>query len=192
MDKLNIEYDISIPDIDETPLPNENALSLVKRLALTKAQHVGQSRPDSLVLGCDQVAEHKNTILGKPLTHENAVKQLRTQSGQKIIYYSGICLLNTQTGEHNMTVDETHVKFRKLSDEDIERYIALDQPLHCAASFKCEARGMLIVDWVHNNDVHGLIGLSIVSLVKLFKHEGVDLLQIAQKPTNIINATLGC
>ncbi len=175
MNKLGLPYEIAHPELDETPYPNETAPLLVRRLSLAKAMAVGKQYPHALIIGCDQVAELDNIILGKPLTVENAVQQLKAQQGREIVYYSGLCLLNTATGKHHITVDETRVKFRPLGDAEIRRYIALDNPLHCAASFKCESRGMLIVEWVHGDDVHGLMGLSLISLSRLLKSEGVDL-----------------
>ncbi len=177
MDKLNISYHIAHPDIDETSHPQETALELVQRLSTEKALVVGKHYPSHLVIACDQVAELDGEILGKPLNAETAFLQLKKQSGREIVYYSGLCLLNTSTGKQQLTVDETRVKFRALNDNEIKKYIELDKPLQCAASFKCESMGMLIVDWVKGNDIHALIGLSIVSLCRLLKNEGVDLLQ---------------
>ena len=176
MNKLGLPYTIAHPELDETPYPHETALALVRRLSLAKAITVGKQYPEALIIACDQVAELDNTILGKPLTVENAVSQLKSQQGKEVVYYSGLCLLNAATGQHQITVDETRVKFRALSEAEIHRYIALDNPLHCAASFKCESRGMLIVDWVHGDDVNGLMGLSLISLSRLLKNEGVCVL----------------
>ncbi len=176
MDKLSITYEIAHPETDETSRPQESALELVKRLSIDKANCVGKKYRDHLVIGCDQVAELDGEILGKPHTVENAYAQLKKQSGKEIVYYSGLCLLNTKTGKHQLSVDETHVKFRELTDKEIYQYIEIDNPLKCAASFKCESKGMFIVDWVRGDDIHALIGLSIVSLSRLLRNEGVNLI----------------
>jgi len=75
------------PDIDESPLENE------------KAREIAKTHKNHLIIGSDQVALHGTEIVGKPHSHERAVEQLKTASGKKITLYTGLALLNSNTGE---------------------------------------------------------------------------------------------
>src|SRR3990167_6677910 len=86
LDRLCIPYTVESLHVDESPLPGERPDELARRLALAKAQAVAARFPDCVVIGSDQVADMQGTALGKPGTHERAVKQLRQMSGTTVIF----------------------------------------------------------------------------------------------------------
>jgi septum formation protein len=94
---LQIPFTWLSPDVDETPLPNELPQETALRLAQVKAKKVGASNSDALIIGCDQVATLDNQQLGKPLTHENATRQLRLMRGREVTFHSALCLYNATT-----------------------------------------------------------------------------------------------
>lgn len=174
LDKLGISYDCAKPDIDESALPSETADELVARLALEKAEAVAQQHPKALIIGSDQVATLNNTITTKPLNHDKAVSQLEAASGQSVVFSTGLCLLNTHTGQHQLSVNHFKVHFLSLSRGQIESYLHKEKPYDCAGSFKSEGLGITLFSQLEGSDPNSLIGLPLIELTAMLRKEGVD------------------
>ena len=171
--RLQIPFQIAVPDIDETPLPSENAMQTARRLALGKARAVAIRYPDALIIGSDQVAVLGEQRLGKPLTHENAVRQLQAMRGHSVIFYTALTLLNTRSNEAQTDVAENCVTFRQFSDDEIESYLLKEQPYHCAGSAKAEGLGIALISRMEGDDPNALIGLPLIQLVSMLRKQGV-------------------
>ncbi|MCK6262103.1 Maf-like protein [Vibrio sp. ZSDE26] len=178
LNKLVIPFITAQPNCDETPLPNEEPKALVSRLATTKAKSCHTDQP-SLIIGSDQVCVINDTIVGKPLKRENAIKQLKAQSGKKITFYTGLALYNSATKTCETIVDEFHVYFRDLDSATIENYVDKEQPFFCAGSFKCEGLGIALFERLEGKDPNALVGLPLIDLITMLKSKGFDVL--AQK-----------
>ncbi len=176
LEKLGLPFEAIPPAVDETRLPDESAEQLVQRLAIAKAKAIADSRDDGLVIGSDQVAVLDGTILGKPGSHENAVKQLQQASGKPVIFYTGLALVNAATGKVQSEVVRFDVVFRRLSDEQIENYLQKEKPYNCAGSFKSEALGIALFDKLQGEDPNTLIGLPLIRLVHMLEEEGVRVI----------------
>lgn len=174
MDRLSVTFTTAAPDVDETPLTGESPETLVQRLSETKARAVGTSFT-GLIIGSDQVATAGGDILGKPGTHERAAKQLRDLSGKLVTFYTGLCLLNSESGEVQLDVVPFKVQFRQLNDEQIERYLQRDQPYNCAGSFKSEGLGITLFEQLEGDDPTALIGLPLIRLTTMLARAGVAL-----------------
>ena len=171
-----LPFEVVVPDIDETPHTGESPMQLVERLAIAKAQAVAARHPEALVIGSDQVAVHGNEIVGKPLTHERAVEQLRTASGTAVTLYTGLALVNARSGRVQSEVIPFRVLFRRLSDSQIENYLRKEQPYHCAGSVKSEGLGVALLERFEGDDPATLIGLPLIRLVRMLENEGMAVL----------------
>ena len=176
--KLTSQFCAVKPNVDETPKPGESAEQLVRRLALAKAQAVADNIKQGLVIGSDQVAVFKQRIIGKPHTVDNAVMQLREFSGQTVTFLTGLALVNAQNGNSQLVVEPFEVSFRSLSDAEIRAYIAKEQPLDCAGSFKSEGLGISLFSKLNGNDPNSLIGLPLLQLNQMLLNEGVNVLLV--------------
>ena len=175
--KLHLPFQTAIPRIDESPLPDELAPDTARRLSILKAQDVAKSFPDALIIGSDQVALLDGCHLGKPLTHENALKQLKSMRGKTINFYTALSLLNARTGTIHTEVEENRVSFRpELTDNEIEVYLLKEQPYNCAGSAKSEGLGISLISKIEGNDPNALIGLPLILLVTMLKKQGVNVL----------------
>ncbi|MFM9913502.1 MAG: Maf family nucleotide pyrophosphatase [Methylophilaceae bacterium] len=172
LERLQIPFTLISPDVDESPLMGELPQATALRLAQAKARKIGQSQPDSLIIGCDQVATLDNMHLGKPLTHDNAVKQLSLMSSRIVSFHSALCLYNSGSGNMQAEVVTYEVKFRALSDAEIENYLLKEQPYHCAGSAKSEGLGIALIEWMRGDDPNALIGLPLIALINMLKNEG--------------------
>ena len=176
--KLQIEFDTCSPDIDETQIINEDPCQLVKRLSIAKAQEVAKQFPVALIISSDQVAVFEQAILGKPGNHTNAVKQLTSFSGQAVQFITGLCLYNAQSKDLQYYQDSTMVRFRSLSEVQINNYLLKDKPYQCAGSFRSEGLGAALFRSIETEDPNALIGLPIIKLVEMLQIQGVDVLTL--------------
>lgn len=178
LSKLNIPFITCNPKVDETALPNEIPQALVERLSISKAKAKScQHYPHALIIGCDQIIVSDNQILGKPLTHEKAVKQLSLLSGKKVNSYTGLCLYNSDTQQYQLEVVPFDIVFRELSLATIEAYLKREKPYHCAGSLKAEALGIVLIKRFIGDDPNALTGLPLIKLVDMLRNEGIDILE---------------
>jgi septum formation protein len=176
LERLKIPFRVEAPDIDETPLANETPQQLVARLSLEKARSVAANNPASLVIGSDQVAVHVDRIVGKPHTHDKALQQLRQANGKKIMLYTGLSLVNADSGEAQTEVIPFQVVFRKLSEQQLESYLLKEQPYHCAGSVKSEGLGIALLERFEGEDPNTLIGLPLIRLIRMLENFGVTVI----------------
>jgi len=173
--RLNLPFETIAPNVDETPLPQESARATSVRLAQIKARAVTDKYPDALIIGSDQVALLDGKQLGKPITHDNAVHQLRSMRGKTTHFYTALTLLNSRTGHMQTEVAENFVTLRDLSDNEIEGYLLQEQPYHCAGSAKSEGLGIALISRMSGDDPNALIGLPLIMLVEMLRRENVRL-----------------
>ncbi|UXI00305.1 Maf family protein [Photobacterium sp. TY1-4] len=176
LEKFSYPFETASPNIDETALPGETAEQLVMRLAQAKAEACAANHADTLIIGSDQVCVIDGQILGKPHTEDNAVRQLQAASGQTVTFYTGLCLHNARTGHSQVVCEPFHVHFRPLTDDEIRRYVTLEQPLNCAGSFKSEGLGIALFDRLEGRDPNTLVGLPLIALREMLAREGVAIL----------------
>ncbi len=173
LQRLQLPFIQASPDIDESPQNNESPRSLVLRLSREKAFVLAKKHPDTLIISSDQAADLNGRILGKPGSEPNAIRQLSDCSGQKVTFHTGICLLNTSTGNLQMDCIDYHVWFRTLTPRQITNYIKKEQPLDCAGSFKCEGLGITLFTKMAGDDANSLIGLPLIRLTDMLINEDV-------------------
>ena len=180
LQKLTTNFQCAKPEVDETALSAETPEQLVLRLSAAKAQAVANRLQNdgcpALVIGSDQVAVFNGQILGKPHTEERAFTQLRSFSGQSVLFLTGLSVVDNESGRADTILDRFIVEFRHLSDDEINCYIRREQPLNCAGSFKSEGLGITLFEKMTGDDPNSLIGLPLIRLHQMLKNFGVDLL----------------
>ncbi|CAM2786102.1 Maf family protein [Vibrio rarus] len=174
--KLSLSFTQVSPNFDETALDNEKPEQLVARLAEGKAKACPLPPGNHLVIGSDQVCVVNDRIVGKPHTTQGAIEQLTAQSGQTITFYTGLALYNSKEKRTQVTVDTFNVHFKTLSAAQIRRYVAIEQPLNCAGSFKSEGLGIALFRSLEGKDPNTLVGLPLIDLIQLLDNEGVAVL----------------
>lgn len=176
LDRLSIPYTVQAPDVDETPLSGEAPQALAQRLALAKARAIAQLHPGSVVIGSDQVADLHGEPLGKPGNHERAVAQLRRMRGQTVIFQTALAVVCEETGFCQTDLAAVRVRFRDLSDTEIENYLHAEQPYDCAGSAKSEGLGIALLEAIDNDDPTALVGLPLIRTCRMLRAAGIDLL----------------
>jgi len=174
--RLRIPFQTAAPEVDETPLAEESAKQTSWRLSREKARAVASQYPDALIIGSDQVALLGNQQLGKPLSHDNAVRQLRSMRGQTVTFYTALTLFNARTEDTQTEVAINRVNYREITDAQIESYLHKEQPYHCAGSAKSEGLGIALISSMEGDDPNALVGLPLILLVNMLLKQGVEIL----------------
>lgn len=176
LQKLLIPFNSISPKIDETALEGEKPHQTAFRLAQEKAQKIGAEYSHALVIGCDQVATLDGEQLGKPGNHNNATEQLKKMRGREVTFHSALCLYNAATGNMQAEVVPYLVRFRQLTDVQIESYLHKEQPYQCAGSAKSEGLGIALIERMIGEDPNALIGLPLIKLISMLQNEGVSVI----------------
>ena len=183
LERLRLPFEVHAPDVDETPLAGERPAALAQRLALAKARAVSAAHPDAVVIGSDQVADLDGTPIGKPGTHERAVAQLRAMRGRSIVFQTAVAVVRGSTGYSGCALVPVTVRFRDLSDTEIEHYLRTEQPYDCAGSAKCETLGIALLEAIDSDDPTALVGLPLIRTSALLRAAGIDPLLPVDAPT---------
>ena len=155
-------FSTRIPDVDETPRKKESAKDLSLRLALSKAKKISNSEPDSFIIGSDQVASFKGTILGKPMNYEDAFNTIKKFSKEDVIFFTGIALINKNENLQYHHIDITTISFKDFNDQMLKNYLDSEENLNTTAGVKMESRLFRkLIYKVPTEDEEAIIGLPI-------------------------------
>ena len=176
LQRLRIPFEVHAPEVDETPRSDEAPATLAVRLALEKARAVARHWPSAVVIGADQVADLNGQPLGKPGNHARATEQLRQMRGQTVIFQTAVAVVCVDTGFERSSLAAVRVKFRDLSDDEIENYLLAEQPYDCAGSAKSEGLGIALLESIDSDDPTALIGLPLIRTCALLRAAGITLL----------------
>jgi septum formation protein len=174
LQRLRLPFDVVSPGVDETALAGEAPAALALRLALAKAHAVAASAAEAVVIGSDQVAELDGQAIGKPGSHERAVEQLKWMSGQRVVFHTAVAVVRRDRGFERALLAQVSVLFRRLADDEIERYLQIDTPYDCAGSAKSEGLGVALLERIDSDDPTALVGLPLIRTCALLREAGLD------------------
>jgi septum formation protein len=178
--RLRVPFEVMAPQVDETPQPGEAPATLALRLALAKAHAVAALRPEAVVIGSDQVADLDGHPIGKPGTHARATAQLKLLSGRQAVFHTAVAVVRASSGFAQALLAPVTVQFRSLNEDEIERYLRLEEPYDCAGSAKCETLGITLLERIDSDDPTALIGLPLIRTSQLLRAAGLDPLSFAR------------
>jgi len=179
LQRLHLPFAVCAPAVDETPEPGEAPAALARRLALAKAREVAARFPRALVIGSDQVADLDGQPIGKPGTHERAVEQLRAMRGRTVVFQTAVAVVCQDGGFEAQDLAPVSVRFRDLSDAEIEHYLRTEQPYDCAGSAKSEGLGIALLDAIDSDDPTALVGLPLIRVARMLREGGLNPLVAA-------------
>ena len=176
LERLRIPFDVAAPAVDETPQDAETPKQLACRLAMAKARAVAAQFPASVVIGSDQVADLDGQSLGKPGNHARAVAQLQLMRGKTVIFQTAVAVVCQDSKFAQMDLAQVKVKFRDLTDAEIETYLLAETPYDCAGSAKSEGLGIALLESIDNDDPTALVGLPMIRTCRMIQAAGIKLL----------------
>jgi septum formation protein len=176
LERLRIPFEVAAPEVDESPQVTETPKQMACRLAMAKARAVAMQFPACVVIGSDQVADLDGQPLGKPGNHRNAVSQLQQMRGKTVIFQTAVAVVCLETGFAQMDLAPVKVKFRELTDAEIETYLQAEEPYDCAGSAKSEGLGIALLESIDNDDPSALVGLPLIRTCRMIQAAGVKVL----------------
>ena len=170
---LGYSFSVIPAHIDESPQLNELPRDLTLRLARQKANAVSEKERESIVVGSDQVGTFGDQVLTKPGTRDRAIEYLRLFSDNVVTFHTAVALRSPDGSELADVVD-TKILFRKLSSQEIEAYVDLDQPFDCAGAIKSEQHALHLFQWVRSDDPSALVGLPLIKTAAFLRKMGIN------------------
>ncbi|MCC3273002.1 Maf family nucleotide pyrophosphatase [Arthrobacter zhangbolii] len=184
-----ISHSVLVSDVDEDAVtarygltdPHDTALLLAR----AKAEAVA-ALPDAegaLVIGCDSVFEFDGEAHGKPWEADVARERIRRMSGSSGVLHTGHWLVDCRDTDEDGSgatlgaVSSAEVHFAKLTEDEIEAYIATGEPLQVAGSFTIDSLGGAFIERV-DGDPHAVVGLSVSTLRQLLASAGVRIIDL--------------
>ena len=176
LERLRLAFDIVAPGLDETPFAGETPRQLACRLAMAKARAVAALHPEAIVIGSDQVADLDGVAIGKPGNHDAATAQLQRMRGKSVVFQTAVAVVCKAQKFAQMDLAQVKVKFRDVTDAEIEAYLQAEQPYDCAGSAKSEGLGIALLDSIENDDPTALVGLPLIRTCQMLRSAGLALL----------------
>ena len=175
LENANVKFKIMASSIEELTLDSESPCQMVMRLAFEKGIDIASRQKSDLVISADTIVVLDNTILGKPKDEIEARKMITSLSGRTHQVITGISLINLDNNKKIIDYVISNVKFKKLSEEDINDYIRTRESLDKAGAYGIQGYGDLLVEEIQG-DYFNIVGLPISRLSDLLKkHFNINL-----------------
>ena len=133
--QIGLKFSVRPSDVREDVLDHEPPERNAKRIALTKAVQIAKDLKIGIVIGADTIVVLGTRILGKPRTHAEARRMLRSLSGRMHTVYTAFALIDAATQKQTVQIEKTKVWFRTLSGREIAEYVASDSPMDKAGAY---------------------------------------------------------
>lgn len=175
LEQIGLTFTVVAPDVDESPLPGEDPVAYVGRIALDKVNAVVNYTvvADALVIAADTTVEIDSEVIGKPIDLEDARVMLRRLSGRTHAVHTGVAL---RRDDRCVSATVTSlVTFVTLSEAGIEWYVATGEPLDKAGAYAIQGAGAVLVHTVEGS-VSNIIGLPLPNVIQLARQLDVTLL----------------
>lgn len=174
LEQIGLTFKIRESEYQENMTAKSDPYELAKFLALEKARDVAQYYDDAIVIGADTFTVYKGKFVGKPKDAADAKRILKNFSGKSHEVVTGFAVIDTKSGEIINDYGKAESFFRELTDEEIDAYIATDEPFGMAGAYGFMDKGAVLMDSVHG-DFYSIIGLPIGKVYLALKKLGVDI-----------------
>ena len=181
--KAGIQFEVVAPEYEEEMNLTMPPQELVKHLARRKATSIAHKYPDAIIIGADTFVVLDNIIFGKPKTPQRAKEMLLALNGKAHQVMTGLAVLDTKIKKEFSDVDISRVREKKISEQEIDTYIATGEPLDKAAAYAIQGRGAKFIERIEG-DIYSIMGLPLDLLMKMFREnfpEVVDDKEICSK-----------
>jgi len=173
LDVLGLEYETVPSNFDESTIRDENPERLAEKLSTAKAETVGRSHPDSIVIAGDLFVVYAGRIYEKPKDEGEAKAMLKAFSGNTVSIVAGLAVYNSATKKMLATAESCRLKFRELTDFEVDDYVRRYPVLKCAGAFEADG----IVRFTESGEGTFLFftGLPVNRLVEFLREQGVNV-----------------
>lgn len=171
--QAGLHPDVVVSGVDEERISDPDPSNLAMRLAQLKAVAVAPQAPRSLVIGCDSVLEFEGETFGKPVDAADATHRWQQMRGKSGVLHTGHCVIDTHREVWIARSAATQVRFARVSDQEIDTYVATGEPLRVAGAFTLDGLGAAFVTGI-TGDPHNVVGISVPLLRTMFGELGFN------------------
>ncbi len=175
LEKLRLKFEVEPSKSEEQSAPTVDPCGLAIQNSLAKARDVAVKHKKAIVIAADTIGVLRGKIIGKPHTPVEARNVLSRLSGKSHLVITGFTIINTETGKTVSKSVETKVRFRKLTEQEIDAYVRSKEPLDKAGAYAIQGLGSVIVERIEG-DYFNVMGLPLNALVESLKEFGVFIL----------------
>jgi len=172
---LGLAFTVVTSDVDETTVPDLAPAEIVEQLALRKARAVAQRVNKGIVLGADTIVVLNGHVLGKPVDASDAFRMLSALQGRTHTVFSGVALIDAESGRSEVAHSATSVTVRAMSEQEINAYIATGEPMDKAGSYAIQGIGATLVEGIAG-DYFTVVGLPLHLTSQLLARFGYPVL----------------
>jgi len=165
LESAGIIFTVVPGDIDETPLPAEEPVAHVLRLAEGKAHEAASRAEGRFFIGADTIVLCDREIMGKPCDNADADRMLHKLSGRAHQVITGFALLDRSTGKVISRSVSTNVTFKQLTDAEITAYVATGCPLDKAGAYAIQGGAAYMVERIDGSYTN-VVGLPLCEVVE--------------------------
>ncbi len=163
---LGIDFTVEIPNVNETPFPEEHPSDLVLRLSKLKAEFISKNNPSAVVVAADTVVCFNGEILGKPSSREDAFRMIKLLQGKTHSVYTGVTV--QQGNQIKSKIVSTDVTFDSMADDIIKNYVNSGECDDKAGAYAIQGIASMFISEVKGS-VSSVIGLPINEVVKFLR-----------------------
>jgi septum formation protein len=178
---LGIDFSVTVPVVDESPLENEDARGYVLRLARLKGEAVALEQTSSWVVAADTVVIDDGRLLTKPDTEAQALDMLMQLAGREHQVRTGYCLYCAERSFRAIDSVVSTVRFRSFGLDWAQSYVQTGEPMDKAGGYGIQDRGGVLVEAVEGS-YSNVVGLPLAELVGLLCSQRVVIPSSAQLP----------
>lgn len=172
---VGIPYEIITSDYEEDMTQDLTPIKLAEVLAAGKAESVAKDITDGIVIGADTFVVWDGHKIGKPKSEDEARSMLRSLSGTEHAVITGLCMIDTSNGNRHLSTTEIKIKFREITDEEIEWYIKTGEPMDKAGAYALQGKASIFIERIEG-DYWALVGLPICTVSQVLKEWGADFM----------------
>jgi septum formation protein len=175
LERLGLEFRCLAPAVDETQYQQQglDPATVASLLAIAKAESLIGLAPDAVIIGSDQVVDLDGELLGKPGSTEGAIAQLQKMAGREHRLITAVAVWHEY--RTRLHIEITKLQMRRLFRHEIERYVAFDNPVDCAGSYKIESQGIALFERIETQDHTSIIGLPLLETVAMLRNCGLQI-----------------
>ena len=174
LENTNVKFKIMASSIEELRLEGESPCQMVMRLAFEKGIDIASRQKSDLVISADTIVVLDNTVLGKPKDEIEARKMITSLSGRTHQVITGISLINLDNNKKIIDYVISNVKFKNLSEEDINDYIRTKESLDKAGAYGIQGYGALLVEKI-DGCYFNVVGLPLQKVALGLQNWGIHL-----------------
>lgn len=166
--QIGLKFKVVSSDYEEDMNIKMKPKKLAMHLSLGKAENVAKKYKNDIIIAADTFIILEDKLLGKPYTKKQAIKTLKMISGKILKVITGFTVIDSKNGKKMSRAVETKIYIKKMTNKEINEYVATGEPLDKAGAFGIQERGAVFIKKIEG-DYSNVVGLPLYELTRVLK-----------------------